>query len=139
MQSQTTNSDNAQSNTHASASKTLNNNSNSNNLIQRKLIEGSPFYIVKQIMDNDKEKYFMIMGDYRLTEPTETEKEQLEKLITEHWNIIANIVAITCEKMLQLQLIELEKIAKQSNNLYKEQMDTTKETLNLMGFGDLNQ
>lgn len=75
-------------------------------LIQRKIIEGSPFYVVKQIMDNNKEQYFMIMGDYRLTEPTETEKETLDKLITEHWNIIVNIIAIACDKMLQQKIID---------------------------------
>lgn len=106
MQSQITDSDNAKLNTHASASEIHNNNYNSNEnkqLAQRKIIEGTPFYVVKQTMDNDKNQYFMIMGDYRLTEPTETEKETLEKLITEHWNIIANIVAITTEKMLWMQ------------------------------------
>lgn len=84
-----------------------NTSQNNTELNARKQIEGTPFTIIRQYIDHDplsvdtRYKYFLVMGNYRLTEPTETENETLEKLVTEHWNIIANIVAITCEKMLQ--------------------------------------
>lgn len=109
MQSQTTDSDNVKSNTPAYASEIHNKNSNLNNqLAQRKKIEGTPFYIIKQTTDHDNDKYFLIMGDYRLTEPTETEEETTQKLKTEHWNIVCNIIAITTEKFLKLTPYETE-------------------------------
>lgn len=77
------------------------NTSQNNELTKRRKLDGTPFYIIKQINDNNKEQYFLVMGDYRLTEPTETEKETLEKLITEQWLIITNVIAIATEKLIK--------------------------------------
>lgn len=76
---------------------------NNSNLVERKPIEGTPFTIIKQTMDNDKPLYFLVMGDHRLTEPTRTEEETLEKIITEHWKIITTVVAIIVEKTLEIK------------------------------------
>lgn len=54
-------------------------------------------------MDNDKPLYFLVMGDHRLTEPTPTEEETVEKIITEHWKIITTVVAIIVEKTLEIK------------------------------------
>lgn len=77
-------------------------------LAQRKQLEGTPFYIIKQTTENEKEKYFITMGDYRLTEPTDNEYDTIDKLKTEHWNIVCNIIAITTEKFLKLTPYETE-------------------------------
>lgn len=72
-------------------------------LAQRKKIEGTPFYMIKQTTDNDKDRYFLVMGDYRLTEPTDTEEETVQKLKSEHWNIVCNIIAITTNKIMNIK------------------------------------
>lgn len=78
-------------------------NTSQNNLIERKQIEGTPFTMIKQVMDNDKTKYFLVMGDHRLTEPTYNEEETLQKLLTEQWLITTNVIAIITDKMLEQQ------------------------------------
>lgn len=90
-----------QLNTSNNANETHGNNSN---LFERKQVDGTPFTIIKQTTDNDKEIYFLVMGDHRLTEPTETEQQTLEKIITEHWKILTNVIAIITEKMLDQHL-----------------------------------
>jgi len=78
-------------------------NTSPNNLIERKQIEGTPFTMIKQVMDNDKDKYFIVMGDHRLTEPTTDEDQQLLKLLTEKWKIIVNLIAIVTDKMMAIK------------------------------------
>lgn len=121
MQSQTTDLHNVKLNIHASASKTHNSNSNSNNeLTKRAKIKGTPFYIIKQVIDkpalikDGETQYFLVMGDYRLTEPTLTEEETIQKLETEKWLIITNIIAIATQKIIQDKIID-ESITARSN------------------------
>lgn len=63
-------------------------------LIEREPVTGTPFTLV-----GHEGKYFIVMGDYRLTEPTTTKEETLKKLRTEKYNIILAIATIVYEKM----------------------------------------
>lgn len=69
----------------------------STTLIEVQEIPGTPFKMVKDLREPPN-KYFISMGDYRITEPTNSEEETLQKLVTEHWRIIATIVSIVVEQ-----------------------------------------
>lgn len=58
-------------------------------------IEGTPFTHV--IQDG---KHFLVMGDDRVTEPTETAEQTLAKLETEKWLLITHI-AVRVNKIAQ--------------------------------------
>lgn len=66
-------------------------------LIETEEITGTPFHIVT---DKQQEQpiYFLVMGDYRLTEPTESREKTLERLFEDHWKIIVTVIAIVVEK-----------------------------------------
>lgn len=51
-------------------------------------IEGTPFNIV----ETGANGWFITIGNERITEPTETKAEALEKLETEKWNIIVRMM-----------------------------------------------
>lgn len=91
MQKQTLNKENATSNTSDNVNETPKQDSN---LIDRKKIKGTPFQMIRHTTDNGKYRYFIALGEYRLTEPTEEEKDALKKLQTEQWLITANTIAI---------------------------------------------
>lgn len=65
----------------------------SSTLIETEQIEGTPFHAVKQ-----QEKWFLTLGNYRLTEPTLTKEETINKLNTELWKIIFHVIIIVNEK-----------------------------------------
>lgn len=58
-------------------------------LINYEKIKDTPFTLVHQ---NDD--WFIIMGNHKITTPTKTKEETLEKLKTEKWFIILTIAAI---------------------------------------------
>lgn len=100
---------------------TLNSQANSENnlkqnspLIEREEIKGTPFTLIKQ-----DELYFIVMGDHRLTEPTELKNEQYLKLENEKWLILTNVIIIILDKMnknaeeIRQQQLELETIPQQ--------------------------
>jgi len=89
-------------------------------LHERRQIEGTPFTLIKQTMDNDKEKYFIVMGDHRLTEPTPSEEEALNKLVTDYWKIIVNVIAVVTD----ITIKEADK--------YKQQLQTTVDVTNAL-------
>lgn len=62
-------------------------------LINRKPIPKTPFTIIEQ-----EEKFFISIGNIKITEPTDTEDEQIEKLQSEQWNITLALIAWTIEK-----------------------------------------
>lgn len=68
-------------------------------------IPNTPFTLIRQ-----ENKWFITMGNYRITEPTKTKAEQLKKLETEKWNLIMHITIITQEKTQELQKIAKEQI-----------------------------
>lgn len=63
-------------------------------IVEYKQLKGTPFTLVRQ-----NEDYFLVMGDNRLTEPTKTEEETMEKLESEKWMIIFTVVAIVSDKI----------------------------------------
>lgn len=63
-------------------------------LIERKKIKGTPFTVIKQ---NDK--WFLAMGDSRLTEPTNTEEETIEKLETNKWLLLTHMIITVIDRM----------------------------------------
>lgn len=91
-----------QSSEHNSTEK-KNGYNETSSLVSRRPIEGTPFTMIRQTMDNDKNQYFIIMGDHRLTEPSNTEEFQLQLLTLDKWKIIVNVIAVVVEKTLQLK------------------------------------
>lgn len=55
-------------------------------LITREQIEGTPFTLIHQ-----ENKWFLVMGDYRVTEPTLHKQDTLDKLDSEKWMLITHI------------------------------------------------
>lgn len=60
-------------------------------------LDNTPF-ILRKVDD----KYFLTLGKYRITEPTNTKEETLEKLETEKWGIITQLAMITQEELSQI-------------------------------------
>lgn len=67
-------------------------------MIEREPIEGTPFTLIKQ-----NEKYFTVMGDYRITETTKTVSEQMEALEKNKWLNILTMIGIAIEKHEQMK------------------------------------
>lgn len=63
-------------------------------LTEHKTIEGTPF-----MMRRVQNKWFITIGDTRITEPTDTEKEQLDKFVTEMWQIILKVCIHVNQRM----------------------------------------
>lgn len=63
------------------------NNPNKNStLIEQEKIEGTPFMAIKQ-----NNQWFLTLGNYRLTEGTDTLEETEDKLKTEMWELIMKV------------------------------------------------
>lgn len=73
-------------------------NSGNKPLIEYEDIPRSPFKLVRH-----EEKYFIVMGDHRITDPTETKNEQYLKLDKEKWQIIFTTIAVVVSKTLEEQ------------------------------------
>lgn len=65
-------------------------------IYEQKELEGTPFKLIKKLI-NEKEKYFIAMGDHRLTDIVSTEKEALELLVTDYWKIVVNVIAVVTD------------------------------------------
>jgi len=90
-----------------------NHNKKSDSLIERKQIEGTPFTMIKQ-----ENRYFLVMGDHRLTEPNPSEEETLNLLEKEYWRLLITIIAIVIEKIKEKDKIEeLKKNSDESESL----------------------
>ena len=63
-------------------------------LVSQEKLEGTPFTIIHQ-----EDKWFLVMGDHRMTNPTNTREQTLEKLENEKWLILMTMTAIIIEKM----------------------------------------
>lgn len=83
MQQQHGAKENAILNTHTSAKET----DKENYLTESEQIPGTPF-MLRRI----EEKWFITCGEIRLTEWTQTWQEQIDKLETEKWAIIAKLI-----------------------------------------------
>ena len=75
--------------TQSSSEETPNNNS----LIERVRIDGTPFVAIGQ-----ENKWFLVLGNYRITEPTETYEETVQKLDTNMWDIIGTLICVLQDK-----------------------------------------
>lgn len=68
-------------------------NKNSSKLIEREHIPGTPFHVIGM-----KDKgWFLIMGNYKITEDYATKDEAINQLAESHWNIILNLTSIAVE------------------------------------------
>lgn len=65
-------------------------------IVEREEIPNTPFYINK----NNK-KWFLTMGDYRITEPNESKSQTLEKAKITDWLTLFTVIATIQEKMLK--------------------------------------
>lgn len=63
---------------------------------EQKEIEGTPFKMIKKLVD-EKTKYFIVLGDHRLTEMMPTEEEALQLLATDYWKIVVNVIAVVTD------------------------------------------
>lgn len=82
------------SNTSSSAKE----NRNNSQLVIHEAYPGSPFTHVE---DNEK-GHFLVMGDFRLTEPFKTKKELQEWLADNTWNMVLSICAAVCARTLTI-------------------------------------
>lgn len=101
---------------HTQSSVDENNNSNSGNenqtLIERTKFTNAPFTLIKQ-----DEKYYVVMGDYRVSEVYDTKSEALkdfnaeewehdsDKYITSNtnWGVLTNVISVIVEETLNLR------------------------------------
>lgn len=70
------------------------NSDSSEPLVKIEQLPGTPFKMVYQ-----EGKYFLAIGNYRLTQPTDTDIEQYDKLESEKWDIILNLIIVVAEKI----------------------------------------
>jgi len=86
------------------------NNSKSNFLIEQHNIPGTPFLAVRY-----EETWFLMWGDYKLTNGSETMQECIDTLIREQWNVQAAFTfAITHAK---------QRMEEQRNKEYTEELE----------------
>lgn len=78
-------------------------------LIDYEKIEGTPFTLVHM---KEQKQWFLVMGDHRLTEPTNTRNESLEKLETEKWMIQMIMTSIVVHKINEENQKDAEWISK---------------------------
>lgn len=65
-------------------------------LIKREKIEGTPFTIIE-----DTEKgWYVVMGNYIITKPSDTKELAMRILEIERWNIILTMIIIVINKQL---------------------------------------
>lgn len=80
------------------------NNRNKNySLIERNNIAGTPFTVIK---NNETQKCFLAMGDYRLTEEMDNEDDIHHWIMENNWLLVTTIASIAAEKVYQLQTIQ---------------------------------
>src|SRR5688572_21498628 len=63
-------------------------------ITENERIENTPFRIVK----DEEGKYFLTMGEYRITEKCDSKIIALDKLKTEKWLILMHMIVIVIEK-----------------------------------------
>lgn len=61
-------------------------------LVETELINNTPFHIVKQ-----KEKWFITMGNHKITHEYNTKEEAIERLHIDKWFILMTVITIITE------------------------------------------
>lgn len=87
--------------TDISAQKEANNNPST--LVERNPIINTPFHTVKE-----NEKWFIVIGRYKLTDAVDTEEEALKELETKKWLILVNTICAINHADLERNLRENE-------------------------------
>lgn len=69
-------------------------------LIERENIPNTPFTIITRWQGNEIQiaEHFLVFGDYRITDPTPTKEKTIQKLETEKWLIMTNVMIIINER-----------------------------------------
>lgn len=70
-----------------------NNHNNNSTLVDINPVPGTPFAIVRQ-----EEKYFLVMGDHKLTPDLPSEDDVKEYFQSNYWLILTNVVIILIKK-----------------------------------------
>lgn len=70
-------------------------------LIEREQIKNTPFTLIHQ-----EGKWLLTIGNIKITEPTETKEEQIQKLDEEKWMITLSLIAWTIERTEQIKKLE---------------------------------
>lgn len=78
-------------NSQNSTEETHNQNSTLN---EREKIEDTPFWVVKQ-----EEKWFITLGEYRVSQIKESKDEALKTLEENKWDLVIHMVIIISEKL----------------------------------------
>lgn len=78
-------------------------NSTSSQIVERQQIENTPFWL-----ERAGEKWFLIMGQYRLTEGHNSISEVLLHMENNHWYITMNMIAIVVERYEQEKVLSKE-------------------------------
>jgi len=80
--------------TQMNAGETPNQNSA---LIERHIIEGTPFTLWEDFR-GEKPKSYITMGNYKISEDCETQKEAREYLEKNFWEVLTQVIVIVGEK-----------------------------------------
>jgi len=70
-------------------------------LVQKQPIEGTPFVLVRK-----EDKFFLVMGKYRVSPVLESEQDAKDYVFTNTWNLIATVAGIVAEETLQYKVNE---------------------------------
>lgn len=65
-------------------------------LITRTVVKNTPFEVIGL---TDKEEYFAVLGEYRITEKYGTENEAIDEVRGINWNRIIQVMMILQEKL----------------------------------------
>lgn len=72
-------------------------------IVERKQIEGTPFWIVKS-----EELWYLVMAEFKISSGYETAEEAEEVLNNEMWLVIMHMIAIVMRKDEELKLMKKE-------------------------------
>lgn len=71
--------------------------SNSNKLIERELLDGSPFWLIKT-----EDQYHIVFGKHKINfEPLKTKQEAIKYIQENHWNITCQICIIMANNQIE--------------------------------------
>lgn len=100
MQQQTSGKEDATLNTQSNVNETPNKDSS---LVKVEPLTGSPFSMITDRTEQDPlthtgEKYFIALGNQRITEKYDTQEEALDVMVTEAWNITIILIIDVLKK-----------------------------------------
>ena len=90
--------------TQMNAGETPNQNSA---LIEKHIIEGTPFTLWEDFR-GDKPKSYITMGNYKISEDCDTQKEAREYLDKNFWEVLTQVIVIVGEKTEEIKRMKKE-------------------------------